>query len=90
MLDALRTQEAALFRAWLDDLAAKAEAAEAARLATEQEDAVAGPDLPAGHVKGGAHGSFGGFLLPGEGDRYDLSCIGPLLLLLWLSTWCFS
>ncbi|KAJ9523883.1 hypothetical protein QJQ45_020077 [Haematococcus lacustris] len=63
---ALDDEEAALFSAWMASLRAKQEAATAARLQEEEENAVIGPQLPA--VAPGSRGNYGGFLRPGEGD----------------------
>lgn len=63
-------QELELFKAWYAEIEASREAAEAALRAQEEDDALVGPSLPgAAKPGGGAGGNFGGFLLPGEGDR---------------------
>jgi hypothetical protein len=60
----------ALFHAWYSDVEASREAAEAAMLKQAEEDALVGPSLPGQRVAaGGAAANYGGFLLPGEGDR---------------------
>ncbi len=59
-----------LFCLWYADVEATQQAAEAAMAARAEEDALVGPSLPGGpRAPGGAAGSYGGFLLPGEGDR---------------------
>lgn len=69
-LEALEEQEVELFKAWYSDVEATKEAAEAALRAQQEEEAMVGPELPgARKAAGGLAGDYGGFLLPGEGDR---------------------
>lgn len=67
----LPRQEVELFRAWYSDVEETKAAQAAALAAAAEEDAVVGPTLPgAPKPGGGAGGNYGGFLLPGEGDRW--------------------
>ncbi|KAI8472988.1 MAG: ras-induced vulval development antagonist-domain-containing protein [Monoraphidium minutum] len=69
-LDALEEQEVELFRAWYSDIEESKAAAEAEMARAAEENALVGPSLPgARQAAGGAAGNYGGFLLPGEGDR---------------------
>lgn len=67
LISKLDGEEAELFRSWLEaEKKAAAEAAEAQRLA-EEENTLVGPQLP--QTVRAAPGKYGGALLPGEGDR---------------------
>jgi hypothetical protein len=71
-------QEAELFRAWVEAEEAKVAAAEAAAAVEDQEDLEEGPTLPGQALINKAKANLGGFMLPGEGDRwvvYAVSCI---------------
>lgn len=63
-------QEAELFRAWVEVEEAKAAAEEAAAAVVEAEEADVGPTLPGQAVINRAKANLGGFMLPGEGDRW--------------------
>jgi hypothetical protein len=63
-------QEAELFRAWVEAEEAKVAAAEAAAAVEDQEDLEEGPTLPGQALINKAKANLGGFMLPGEGDRW--------------------
>jgi hypothetical protein len=59
-------QEAAVLMAYLAELRVAAEAAEAARIKAQEENAFVGPELP--HHAKAAGNAYGKALLPGEGE----------------------
>ncbi len=63
-------QEVSAFAAWAAQRQARIVEYEKARMAAveEEEEEMVGPTLPS-IGGGGKGGNFGGFLLPGEGDR---------------------
>jgi hypothetical protein len=67
-------QEAALFTAWAEELESRRAAAEAAMAKAAEEEAEVGPQLPGAGLVAAAKGNLGGFLLPGEGDRWVGLC----------------
>jgi hypothetical protein len=75
-------QEAELFRAWVEAEEAKVAAAEAAAAVAEEEDVAEGPTLPGQALINKAKANLGGFMLPGEGDRWVL--LQNLYLFMWL------
>lgn len=57
-------------KAWVEVEEAKVAAAEAAAAVVEEEEGHVGPTLPGQDLINKAKANMGGFLLPGEGDRY--------------------
>lgn len=59
-----------MFKTWIEAEEAKAAAEIEAAMAEEEEDQEEGPTLPGQALKSRAKANLGGFMLPGEGDRY--------------------